>query len=93
MASRTIQPKMDVPVQRLAEYVPASFTACDENENNLLNMSEARWYKTGEDAISLVLGSGQQQLVVEFKATALCALAQRAQSMSECDIDELLGLL
>lgn len=92
MAPRTTQPKIDVPVQRLAEFVPATFTACDENENNPLNSPDARWYKTGEDAISLVLDNGVQSIVLELKASAICALAQRALTMSECNIDDLLGL-
>lgn len=94
MAPKTQQQKLaeSVPVQRLAEFVPASFTACDENENNPLNMADARWYKTGEDAITLMLDNGVAQIALEFKASALCALATRSQDMSECNIDDLLGL-
>lgn len=85
-------PQLDVPVQRLAEFVPASFTATDEREANPLNMSDARWYKTGDDALTLVLDNGQAQIALEFKATALCALAQKSVDMSACDVDDLLDL-
>lgn len=86
------QKATEVPVQRLAEFVPASFTASNDNDANPLNVGDARWYRTGEDAISLVLGDDQQQFALEFKMSSLCALATRAQTMSECNIDDLLGL-
>lgn len=90
MAQRTTT--IEVPVQRLAEFVSASFTACDDNENNPLNMDEARWYRTGEDAITLVVGAGGTTIAFEFKASALGALTKHSSQMSVADIDQLLDL-
>lgn len=86
------QDTIEVPVQRLAEFIPASFTATDDHEANPLNLEGARWYKTGDDAITLVLGNDEQQFALEFKASTLCAVATRSKDMSTCNIDDLLGL-
>jgi hypothetical protein len=95
--SRTAKPKpepvesigIEVPVHRLAEYVPASFTAASENEADPLNTEDARWYKTGEGKLMLVI---DENTALEFNAESLCALTKRAESMSIVDVDDLLDL-
>lgn len=80
---------IEVPVHKLAEYVPASFTAASDNETDPLNAEDARWYKTGDGKLMLVIDENN---ALEFSAESLCALTKRAESMSIVDVDDLLDL-
>jgi hypothetical protein len=78
-----------VPVRRIAEYVPASFTALDpENENDLLVDDDARWYRVTEESLALTTSMG----VMQFSIPALLALCARSQGMSDTDLNDVLGL-
>lgn len=81
-------PQLEVPIRRLAEFVPASFTSASEDDNDVLHDDEARWFKTGETTICLSFTQG----LLEFSIPALQALCIRAADMSETDVAEILGL-
>lgn len=78
-----------VPVRRIAEYVPGSFTAIDpDNENDILVEDDARWYRVNEETLALTTSMG----VMQFTIPALLALCARSQTMSDTDLNDVLGL-
>lgn len=78
-----------VPVRHTAEFIPASYAASpDSDGEDQLNDPESRFYKTGEDSISLVFNQG----LLEFSISALMAICQRAETMDITDLGEVLDL-
>lgn len=82
-------PELDneVPVRRIAEYIPASFIATSD-EDEVLNDSEARIYKVNDHVIALAFNAG----VLEFNIEALEMVCERVRTMSDTDLAEVLGL-
>lgn len=82
------QPLDEVPVHRVAEYIPASFIA-GADDDDVLHDREARLYKTNDQCVALVFNAG----VLEFNIEALEKACERARTMSDTDIAEILGLV
>ena len=82
-------PELDneVPVRRIAEYIPASFIATSDGDD-VLNDSEARIYKVSDHVIALAFNAG----VLEFNIEALEMVCERVKTMSDTDLAEVLGL-
>ena len=78
----------DVPVHRLAEYIPASFIAASDDDDDVLHDRESRIYKTNDHCIALVFNAG----LLEFNIEALEKVCERARTMSDTDVAEILGL-
>lgn len=75
-----------VPVRRVAEFVPASFTSIDTaDENDILNYDDARWYRVNGEIICLTINDGETML--QFSVPALLALCARMESMSDTTLD------
>lgn len=97
MTSRTRQVRVnnpesgaiEVPVHRIAEYIPGSFLAVDEEAEDALNDSEARIYKVSDDAMALVYNQG----VLTFDCNALRLVLDRLTDMSTTDLAEVLDLV
>jgi len=84
-----IDGEIEVPVHRIAEYIPAAFIAVDEGAEDALNDSEARIYKVSDDSMALVYNQG----VLTFDCTALRLVLDRLEAMSTTDLAEVLDLV
>lgn len=80
---------LEVPVRRIAEYIPASFLAIDDDAEDALNDPEARIYKNDDNSIALVFNAG----MLEFNIEALKMVCERVQDMSVTDMAEVLDLV
>lgn len=80
---------IEVPVHRIAEYIPASFIAVDDGAEDALNDPESRIYRVKDGAMSLVYNQG----VLTFDCTALRLVLDKLEDMSETDLAEVLDLV
>jgi hypothetical protein len=80
---------IEVPVHRIAEYIPASFIAVDDGVEDALNDPESRIYRVKDGGMSLVYNQG----VLTFDCTALRLVLDKLEDMSETDLAEVLDLV
>lgn len=96
MPRASTRTSLEVPVQRVAEFVPASFTAALDpdtgevldKEHNTLVQDTTRWYHTGDNMVSLVIGEESY----DFRIDALSALCEAIEALEITNLEDVLGI-